>query len=182
MASIPKQYRITLKKQTEYVRAPEGDLDYYLKGQDGKLLQKELTPLGFANAYEPNSKGYADRVITQDKWAYGQYFFSCYEKDGILWKKEWRWIDNQKVEIDEPIAPELQPIIIDNVPLEGYRIQFSVSRSSTSNKVWRILDPRGFELEINTQTMEDLIMSGTIEKGLIVGPCIWKTAKMLVRV
>ena len=49
------------------------------------------------------------------------------------------------------------------------------------NKLWRILDPRGFELEILSGTFEELVMSGVVDRGLIIGPCIWQTGKKLVR-
>lgn len=181
-SKIPARYRLTLKHQNEPVKNADGS--YLMKeSKYGPVhVYQPSTPLAFANVYDPENKAYAKRAITQNDWAYK----TCYEKDGKLWWKGRRWETRGKkhevFDYDEPIPDNLQPRIIDNIPLEGYRIKHSVSRCSTSNKLWRILDPRGFELEINTGTMEDLIMSGTIEKGLIIGPCIWQTAKMLVRV
>ena len=68
---------------------------------------------------------------------------------------------------------DLLPRIIDNIPLTGFKIVDTVTRYSTSNKLWRILDPRGFELEISTANMESVIMSGIIDKGEIIDKCVW---------
>lgn len=63
--------------------------------------------------------------------------------------------------------------IVDNVLMPGFKIAHSVTRYSTSNVVWRILDPRGFELEISSANMSDLIGSTIIEQGEIQERCIW---------
>lgn len=198
MKKQPAKLRITLKEQDDYLRDADGN---YVEGEDGEYITVKLPPLGFANIYDPHTKAYAKREKTQDEWAYGGDY-GCQPKgyfvdsDGKYWIKRSSWqlkegvpkgtrYDGRNTELvttETIVPPELQPIIIDNVPMEGFRIQHSVSRYSTSNKLWRILDPRGFELEITTGTMEDLVMSGVIDKGLIVGPCIWNTGKILVRV
>lgn len=181
MTKVPAKLRITLKKQTIHLRDDKGG---YIKGDDGRYMTDDSGPkLGFANVYEPNSKAYAKREETQNKWAYGH---GCYDKNGQLWHKGYKyvWVNgkNDTQVVDEPIDQDVLPIVIDNTPSEGFRIQKSVSRSSTSNKVWRILDPRGFELEISSANMEDIMHGGVIDRGLIIGKCVWQTAKMLVRV
>jgi len=71
--------------------------------------------------------------------------------------------------------------VYDNAPMRGFKIENSVSRYSTSNKLWRILDPRGFELEISTACLETIIMSADIKKGgEIDAPCSWMSNKNLV--
>lgn len=167
----PKQLRVTLKEQCEP------------GAQDGML---QLPPLGFAHAYEPHLKTFAKKQETQDKWAYEPYFGFMFYKDGRVYRTTQKWVyeagrhgvlvDDETIEIPE----NLQPRVIDNVPLEGFCVQRSVSRYSTSNKLWRILDPRGFELEITTACFEDLVMSCVIDKGVIMAPCIWHTGKVLV--
>ncbi len=167
---IPEQLRITLKDQWSY--------EYLEGGGHIKTLEE---PLGFANVYDPHTKAYAKREKTQDDWAYSNHEV---EDDGTLTTS--CWVYNSKLRKNEfiksTVESHLLPIIIDNIPLEGFRVQKSVSRYSTSNKLWRILDPRGFELEIATATMEDLIDGGVIDRGLIVGKCVWRTGKILVRV
>jgi len=39
--------------------------------------------------------------------------------------------------------------------------------------LWRIADPRGFELEISSENFARIIDCATIEKGVIVGKCVW---------
>ncbi len=181
--SYPKQYRITLKDQLDWTYSK----DYTV------TTVKRIMPLGFANVYDPHTKAYAKREKTQNTWAYG---INRLDENGKVWTIGRHWElhpdfavyenntrPNQKLIEHDEIVPEfLQHIIVANIPMEGFKIQRSVSRYSTSNKLWRILDPRGFELEITTGTMEDLILGGEIKNGLIVGPCIWSTAKQLVRV
>ena len=165
----PKQLRVTLKEQ--YGHDHQGN---------------KLPPLGFAHVYEPHLKTFAKKQETQDNWAYKPPFGFTFYKDGRVYRTTQKWVreaDGPHVLVDDEtieIPENLQPRIIDNVPLEGFRIQRSVSRYSTSNKLWRILDPRGFELEITTGCFEDLVMSCVIDKGVIMAPCIWRTGKMLV--
>lgn len=63
--------------------------------------------------------------------------------------------------------------IIKNVPLTGFKIVDTVSRYSTSNKFFRVLDPRGFELEISTENFLNVVKDSTIVKGLIVDEMLW---------
>jgi len=63
--------------------------------------------------------------------------------------------------------------VIVNEPIDGFEIDKSVSRYSTSNKVWRIKDPRGFILEISTSNMEMLLNNCTMENGVVKGKCVW---------
>lgn len=188
MSKIPDQYRVTLQKQVIRVMS-NGE---YVKDANGHYVTAETTPLGFANVYAPNTKAYGNRVATQDQWAYGH---DCFLDNGKMWSKTRVWATdsngqyvrdaagNTILRIDTlPIADDLQPIIIDNKPMAGFKITNSINRSRTSNKLWRITDPRGFQLEITTANMEDIISGGVIDRGLIIGKCIWRTAKMLERV
>ncbi|MCK9530997.1 MAG: hypothetical protein M0R77_10640 [Gammaproteobacteria bacterium] len=63
-----------------------------------------------------------------------------------------------------------------NKPMVGFEIRKSVQhyRSRGANKeVWRILDPRGFELEITNDNMEFIIDHCILDKGEIISSCIW---------
>ncbi len=170
---IPKQLYLVLKHQHN--------------GED---------PLGFIHAYEPNSKGFVKKKITQDQWAYlSRYYESSIEfndTDKLYWIRGWTWenipanelepgskFSSKKVFIDKPIEAVCQPRILDNEPLEGFKILKSVSRYTTSNKLWRILDPRGFQLEVSTDNLEDLLMDTTVIKGDIVGKCVWVANKRI---
>lgn len=63
--------------------------------------------------------------------------------------------------------------IIENKPTRGFKMLEVVSRYSTSNKLFRVLDPRGFELEISADNLLDLAMATTIVRGEIVEECVW---------
>jgi hypothetical protein len=71
---------------------------------------------------------------------------------------------------------DIEPRIMDNVPTRGFRLKEVVSRYSTSNKLFRVLDPRGFELEISADNLLELAMNSTIVKGEIVDECVWATS------
>lgn len=62
---------------------------------------------------------------------------------------------------------KLGPIYVNNVPLTGFQIVTNVSRYSTSNVVWRIYHPDGFEFEITSDNFMDLIQTSTINEGAI---------------
>lgn len=184
----PKQLRVTLKEQLEYHYSDDYSSHTTTVG----------VPLGFAIPYNPKLKTFEKQMRTQDKWAYGGDYYRDYEvkEDGQYWGKKSSWEPKngmtrseahsvkdgfELITTEEIIPPQYQPIIIDNVPLEGFRIQHMVARHR-GNKLWRILDPRGFELEIASGCFEDIVMTGLVDKGLIIGPCIWQTGKKLVRV
>jgi hypothetical protein len=185
----PAQLRITLKQQLEYHYSDDYSSHTTTVGN----------PLGFAIPYKPTIAAYAKQKRTQDDWAYtdssmqghferdGKYWFSkssWQPKNGMTREEAHNFTGSSGFELitTEEIVPEqYQPIIIDNIPQEGFRIQHVVARHR-GNKLWRILDPRGFELEIASGTFEELVMSGVVDRGLIIGPCIWQSGKMLVRV
>lgn len=62
---------------------------------------------------------------------------------------------------------------IDNIPLTGFKIVDVVSRYSTSNKWYRILDPRGFELEISADNLLNICINSKVNNGLIEDECVW---------
>ena len=64
-------------------------------------------------------------------------------------------------------------IEFDNSPMDGFKIVGDVSRCTTSNKLFRISDPRGFVVEIPTSNLAELIQQVTIINGIIVGECVW---------
>ncbi|QOI71030.1 hypothetical protein pEaSNUABM12_00092 [Erwinia phage pEa_SNUABM_12] len=59
----------------------------------------------------------------------------------------------------------LDAIYVDNKPRSGFRLVTNVSRYSTSNVVWRIMHPEGFEFEITSDNMCDLLETNTIVEG-----------------
>jgi len=59
----------------------------------------------------------------------------------------------------------MEPIYVDNEPRTGFRMVTNVSRYSTSNVVWRIMHPEGFEFEITSDNLCDLLETNTIIEG-----------------
>lgn len=169
-AKAPKQLYVTAKKQPLY--------------ENGVVIGFE-TPLGFLNAYEPGKTAFEKKRKTQEEWAYGTYLqdFRMEQRgtDFFITGWSWEWSTKTKVQKDEPADP--QPQIWDNTPMRGFRIMKSVSRYSTSNKLWRVLDPRGVEFEISTAVLEQLIEDATILKGgEIDAECVWLANKNLIAV
>lgn len=79
----------------------------------------------------------------------------------------------RKYTVDNWRDNKIEPVIIDNVPIFGFRIIDTVRRYSTGNKVFRVLDPRGFELEISAENLFDIISNCTITNGAIMQPMLW---------
>jgi len=123
----------------------------YVKFQTRKREGDEYI-LGFMTPYDPNDAAFKDRKVTVDRWSEG-------------WSKEGKNILNSASWVGV------------NESLTGFKILHTVSRSRTSNKVWRVLDPRGFELEISSWNLSELLQEVTLEEGVITSPCIWARSK-----
>ena len=105
---------------------------------------EEDPPLAFLTPYEENAAG-RKRIESADKWA------RDYNKEAIETK------------------------IFDNESLDGFEICREVKRTywGGGNVVWRIFDPRGFELEISSANLAKILTFATIEAGVIKSKCIW---------
>ena len=111
-------------------------------------------PLAFMTYYENDSK-FEKRKQTCDDWA-----------DGSRWNAETR-------RYEYPDPPEAEKHLIDNIFLEGFKIDSYDSRSRTDNKVFDILDPRGFTIQIYADNLIELILTNTIINGVIQGKFCW---------
>lgn len=109
-------------------------------------------PLGFATPYGTDS-AFAKRKQTVDDWC---------------GTRKYNYQTRQYEDVDG-----VQPTIIDNVPVEGFQLEKVVSRWQTSNKMFRVNDPRGFTLEIDTFNLCDLLLNCTVDHGQLVGKFIW---------
>lgn len=178
---IPAQVYVTMKKQ------PIFD-NYDNRDASGTAIPTSYgPPLGFLHPWNPK-KPDDNKHHTQRVWAYQNYIndFKCEDRGGHLWISGWKYdgyatrgSQPNKIIVGEFADP--QPMVYDNDPLNGFKVQHSVSRYSTSNKLWRILDPRGFELEVTTGCMEVIIQEATILKGgLIDAKCAWAGGKNLI--
>lgn len=63
--------------------------------------------------------------------------------------------------------------VIDNTPTKNIYVGSSVSRWSTSNKLFRVTDPRGFTIEIPTDNLATLLHHTTVVKGYVQEECVW---------
>lgn len=145
-------------------------------------------PMGFLHEYSPHTATGRKKMNTQFEWAYGINPYNCelIEENGMWVKQGWRWVYDQKTRLQskedftEVLSPDHAPAVWDNTPLEGFEIQETVSRYSTSNKFWKVLDPRGVVFEISTENFEKIVLNGTIVKGVIQEKCVWVGNKNLV--
>ena len=69
---------------------------------------------------------------------------------------------------------DIKPMIMDNVPMTGFAITKDIRTTNYGGlDHWRIEDPRGFELEISSGNLAQLISVGTIENGVFMDSCVW---------
>lgn len=159
----------------------------YVTAKDSHPGQPDEPLLGFINAYEPGKAAFEKKKLTQIGWSYhphNLFDFTLTEGNGKYLVTGWKWAGSSaSTRYKEVVAkePEFPPTIWDNDPLTGFKVLHSVGRHSTSNKLWRILDPRGIQLEITTACMAQLMQDTTILKGgIIESPCVWVSNKNLI--
>jgi hypothetical protein len=87
---------------------------------------------------------------------------------GERWAKGGRYYYNRNLPTKTP-----QSFECDNGPLTGFIISESVSRWSTSNKLFRVIDPRGFVVEVPTGNISTLLKYTTVIHGTVQEPCVW---------
>jgi len=126
--------------------------------------------LGFATYLEDN-KAFEKRKATVDSWG-NTYTYDYIKEDDPRWDPEH---PNQRLQSVKVERPDLAATIIDNPLLTGFKIAREVRRHGWGggNVVWRIEDPRGFELEISSANMASIMDCCTIYRGTIDTPCRW---------
>ncbi len=69
----------------------------------------------------------------------------------------------------------LKPITIDNFPIIGFKVYRWSCGNHRDNAtiIWRIKDPRGFEIELSALALSYLLEDCTIENGEILEKCVW---------
>ncbi len=107
--------------------------------------QHDDLPLGFITPWGEDAAA-QKRIATVDNWAKSGYYG----------------------------GKTLPSMTIDNVPMNGFRMTSDI-RSSSYGGVdkWRIEDPRGFELEITSGNLAQLLSVGIIDRGEILDQCVW---------
>lgn len=146
--TFPTEFYVGLKTETEYNREDDTHSQYLLGF---------MTPNG-------SDKAALKRISTVDYWA---------DNTGIKRNAEGKWLQdpNGPGYLREDIVPSR---IVNNVPIAGFKLADMVRRYSTSNVVWRIDEPRGFQLEISSTNLAYLVNeAGIIKGGFIDAECAW---------
>lgn len=106
-------------------------------------------------------------------------FLTPYE-DNVAGKKRqesvnsWLHPWNYQNKARNPSTHEIKTV--DNKPMTGFKVVDFAERYSTSNKLARIYDPNGYELEISIPNLIDIMLHSSIVKGEIMCECIWGRA------
>lgn len=69
-----------------------------------------------------------------------------------------------------------EPVVLKNEPIAGFRLLDEIRRDSSwgsGNVKWRIEDPRGFELEISSPNLMQIMACTVLDKGEILDVCMW---------
>lgn len=117
----------------------------------GTKPQGEGEKLGFMAPHEMNAAGRKRQTTIRN------------------WMRSYPW----PVPLDDISANEL---ILKNEPISGFKITDDVKRVyyGGGNVVFRVQDPRGFELEIQSQNLMTIInVAGLLKGGEIPGKCVW---------
>lgn len=127
--------------------------------------------LGFASPYTSDA-AFQKRKDTQDRWAYGYGTdFIIGEDDGVV-----SGPSATNPDVFAFFATNCNPRIVKNEPIAGFEISKTVRRygwSGSGNVVWRIADPRGYELEISSENFARIIDCTTLVNGVIQDKCVW---------
>jgi hypothetical protein len=131
---------------TQLIKIPDSCYIGYKHQADGE------PQLGFMTPYD-TTKEFDKRKKTVDTWVNGYY-------------NRGNDLKTQKNK-----APE----ILNNHPMKGFQLTLDIRRAyrNSGPDSWRILDPRGFELEVKSENLASIMATCTIDKGAIVEECIW---------
>lgn len=135
------------------------------KDENGNFKYKRFPyNLGFITPYEDNAAG-RKRQETVNSWA---------SKDEYEWVQGINGKPGHRARKEKP--DHLKPHVIKNEQLEGFKLSQEIRRSywGGGNVVWRIEDPRGFEIEISSSNLARIIDEvGILPGGVIPGKCIY---------
>lgn len=81
--------------------------------------------------------------------------------------------EKRKETVDHWSDKKIEKLKMKNEPMNGFKIVDAVNRSYNDNKMFRVEDPRGFELEIDVYNLFRIIEEHTIVKGTIVEEMVW---------
>lgn len=132
--------------------------------------------LGFLSPYTKDS-AFQKHKDTQDKWAYGYgVTVKINEDDDVTVSGKGNAGRNGEWDAAALFMTNCYPRILKNELTEGFEVAKSVRRcgwNGSGNVLWRIADPRGFELEISSENFARVLDCTTIINGVIQGKCVW---------
>lgn len=135
--------------------------------------------LSYMCQYEEDSEGTPKSNIEKMQTT-GRNWARCREHK--VYKKRSDATQDWHYEYDEngnPIVLYVQPAqegseaIYENKPTVGFYIGDSVERWSTSNKLFRVTDPRGFTVEVSTGNISTLLHHCSVINGVVQEECLW---------
>lgn len=74
---------------------------------------------------------------------------------------------------EDRIVGTSNPIVMDNTLRSGFEFDKAVGRMETANKVFRVTDPMGFQLEITAANLADILLYAGVKFGVFDGEYIW---------
>lgn len=127
----------------------------------------------------PKKLWYIINPDREDNLAYMTYYeenaaFEKRKATGTDWASPRKYKRNPETKKNEEVESKV-PVgnIVDNDPIKGIYIGSSVSRWSTSNKLFRVNDPRGFTVEVPTDNIATLLHLTTVTHGVVEEECVW---------
>lgn len=147
---------IQIHKQLWYVLKPEHNDELAYMCQYGEA--KDGQPLSNVAKMQATGRSWASSRVVEYKKD---------DKGNIERDENNRYITTR----DEYVKGE--EFIADNTPTTGFYVGSSVSRWSTSNKLFRVKDPRNFTVEIPTDNLATLLHHTTVVKGVVQEACVW---------
>ena len=123
------------------------------------------SPLAFATPHEANAAG-RKRQETALTWVQGK-------RNALVINGQYQYDERGRIVLE---PDESFTRIVENVPRSGFRVTDDIKRVywGGGNVVWRVRDPDGWEIEIQSANLMAIIQSAGIERGgEIPGKCVW---------
>lgn len=146
---------------------------WYVKGVDRE------DDLAYMSSYEENKEGeILSNVVkmqtTGRSWAWKAPINIYKLKENAKNSYDYERDEKNNVIVESVIpARNGEEAVIDNIAIKGFYIGSSVARWSTSNKLFRVKDPRGFTVEVPTDNIATLLHHCTVVNGIVQEECVW---------
>tara|TARA_R110000772_G_scaffold99174_1_gene198813 strand:- start:84943 stop:85947 length:1005 start_codon:yes stop_codon:yes gene_type:complete len=146
----------------------------YVGVEEKRSFDKTEFPLAFSTPYGTD-KAFEKRKDTVLRWMGSGFRHEIMTDDdgNTVYEEELTRFGQKLPKYTKTVIGETEPQVIDNTPLHGFTFDKSVSRWSTSNKWFRIQDPRGFTLEISAENLGEILLNGVIDHGTLIGAFVW---------